>query len=74
MKIMYAANEGAGPQYEIETDRQGSYTIRQEGRVVKRVTSVTTYFSRPRWGSRRLELAAIEEAKSLIEVHHSAFG
>ena len=74
MKIMYAANEGAGPSYEIETDRQGSYTIRHDGRVVKRVTSVTTYFSRPRWGSRKLELAAIDEAKAIIDSHHAMAG
>jgi len=62
---------GSGPTYEIEADRHGNYTIRQEGRLLKRVTSVTTYVGRPRWGSRRLELAALEEAKATIEAHHS---
>jgi hypothetical protein len=70
MQIAYVSNGGAGPTYEIEADRHGSFTIRSGGRVVKRVTSVTRYFGKPRWGSRRLELAAIEDAKALIEANH----
>lgn len=72
MKITYPSPGGQGPSYEIEADRHGSYTIRQEGRVVKRVTAVSSYVGRPRFGSRRLELAAIEEAKAAIESHHTA--
>ena len=71
MKIAYASTAGTGPTYEIETDRHGSYTIRLSGQVVKRVTSVTSYVGRPRWGSRRLELTAIEEAKAAIDAHHA---
>lgn len=71
MKTTYAIDPHNGPVYEIESDRHGSFTIRVEGRVVKRVTSVSNYVGRPRWGSRKLELAAIEEAKSLIEAHHT---
>lgn len=56
--------------YELEADRHGNYTIRLEGRVVKRVTSVTNYVGKPRWGSKKLELAAIEEAKSVVERQH----
>ena len=67
---MYAAMEGAGPTYEVEADRHGNYTIRLDGRVVKRVTSVTNYFSKPRWGSRKLEIGAIEEAKAAIDRYH----
>lgn len=74
MKIVYVSQEGHGPTYEIEADRHGNYTIRHEGRVVKRVTSVTSYFNRPRWGSKRLQLAAIEEAKSVIDAHHATAG
>lgn len=70
MKISYAANGGAGPVYEIEADRHGNYTIRLDGAVVKRVTSVTSYFDKPRWGSRKLELRAIDEAKEAIDAHH----
>jgi hypothetical protein len=71
MKMMYAANGGAGPTYEVEADRQGNFTIRREGRLLKRVSSVTNYVGKPRWGSRRLELAAIEDAKNLIDTYHA---
>lgn len=71
MKIAYVSMGGTGPTYEIEADRHGSYTIRRSGRVVKRVTSVSSYLGRPRWGSRRLELTAIEEAKAAIDAHHA---
>lgn len=67
MKVEYASQGGSGPVYEIEADRHGSYSIRREGVVVKRVTSLTNYPGRPRWGSRQLELAAIEEAKALVD-------
>jgi len=67
MKITYVSNAGAGPAYEVEADRHGNYTIRTGGKVVKRVTSVTNYVGKPRWGSRKLELDAIEEAKAAIE-------
>lgn len=69
MHIAYVPSGGAGPTYEIEADRHGSFTIRCGGRIFKRVTSVTHYVGKPRWGSRKLELAAIEEAKALIEAH-----
>jgi hypothetical protein len=35
------------------------------------VSSVTNYVGKPRWGSRRLELAAIEDAKNLIDTYHA---
>jgi hypothetical protein len=71
MNIMYAANGGAGPTYELEADRQGNYTIRREGKVLKRVSSVTNYVGKPRWGSKKLELAAIEDAKAAIDAYHA---
>lgn len=74
MKITYTSRGGQGPSYEIESDRHGSYTIRQDGRVLKRVTAVSNYVGRPRFGSRRLELAAIEDAKALIDQHHAVTG
>jgi len=74
MKVAYVSNGGTGSAYEIEADRHGNYTIRQSGRVVKRVTSVSSYIGKPRWGSRRLELSAIEEAKAAIEAHHAVAG
>lgn len=72
MKIEYASNDGAGPLYEIETDRQGSYTIRQHGKVLKRVTALTNYVGKPRWGSRKLEVVAMEEAKAAIDAYHAS--
>lgn len=71
MKVMYTAQEGAGPTYEIEADRHGNYTIRLGSAVVKRVTSVTSYFDKPRWGSRKLEERAVEEAREAIDRHHA---
>jgi len=67
MKIEYSSKDGSGLTYEIEADRHGNYAIKQAGRVVKRVTSITNYAGRPRWGSKKLELGAIEEAKAAIE-------
>lgn len=72
MKMIYVSQQGTGPSYEIEADRHGSYTIRRDGMVVKRVTAVTHYVGKPFWGSRKLEQAAIEEAKAAIEAHHAA--
>ncbi|GAB3772224.1 hypothetical protein GCM10028796_42460 [Ramlibacter monticola] len=71
MRVTYVSKGGTGPAYEIEADRHGSYTIRCEGRVVKRVTAVSSYVGRPVWGSKKLQLAAIEEAKAAIEAHHA---
>jgi hypothetical protein len=71
MKVVYVSQNGAGPAYEIEADRHGSYTIRCGGTVVKRVTAVTHYVGKPLWGSKKLALAAIEEAKAAIEAHHA---
>jgi len=74
VKTTYAIDPDLGPTYEIEADRHGNYTIRCEGRVVKRVTSVTSYVGRPLLGSRKLALAAIEEAKAAIAAHHAVPG
>lgn len=71
MRIEYVSMGGAGPIYEIEADRYGSYTIKHAGMVMKRVTSVTSYPGRPRWGSKKLEVCAIEDAKAVIEAHHA---
>jgi hypothetical protein len=67
MKFIYGGSADSGEAYEIEADRHGNYTIRLGAKVVKRVTSVTSYLGRPKWGSRKLEMGAIEEAKALIE-------
>jgi hypothetical protein len=74
MKVEYVSQNGTGASYEIEADWHGSYTIRRGGTVLKRVTALTNYAGKPLWGRRKLALAAIEEAKSVIDAHeaHSA--
>ena len=74
MKVTYTAQDGSGPTYEIEADRHGNYVIRQGSTVVKRVTSVTNYFDKPRWGSKKLEQRAVDEAKAAIDAHHGRAG
>jgi hypothetical protein len=71
MKVAYASKDSRGPTYEIEADRHGNYSIRREGKVVKRVTALASYLGKPRWGSKKLELAAIEDAKAAIDTHHT---
>ena len=66
MRITSVSESWPETTYEIESDRFGNYTIKVEGRVIKRVTSVTEYLGRPKWGSKKLELNAIEDAKAAI--------
>jgi hypothetical protein len=74
MRITYVSEAWPETTYEIESDRFGSYTIRTGGRVVKRVTSITEYLGRPKWGSKKLELNAIEDAKAAIARFKSPSG
>jgi hypothetical protein len=67
MRTTYASETWPDSTYEIESDRFGNYTIRTGGRVIKRVTSVTEYLGKPKWGSKKLEMSAIEDAKAAIE-------
>lgn len=67
MKTEYTVGDGAGPTYHIEADRHGNYTIRLEGKVVKRVSALPQYLGKPRWGSRKLEADAIRDAQLAIE-------
>jgi hypothetical protein len=67
MKTEYSRNDGAGPTYEIEADRHGNYTIKLQGKVIKRVTALSNYLGKPRWGSSKLENDAIEDAKRAID-------
>ena len=59
MRMIYSPANGDGAPFEIEADRHGSYSIRFDGKVIRRVTAITSYPGRPRWGSRKLELEAI---------------
>lgn len=68
MKVTYGGKAAGAEPYEIESDRHGNYTIRLGSKVIKRVTSVTSYVGRPRWGSRKLETGAIEEARRAIDL------
>jgi hypothetical protein len=68
MRIEYSRERGpGGPTYDIEADRHGNYTIKLEGRVLKRVSALARYVGKPRWGSRQLEANAIEDAKQAVE-------
>jgi hypothetical protein len=67
MRVQYTPTTSPGNTYEIESDRHGSYSVTLQGKVVKRVTALANYRGRPRWGSRELELGAIEDAKKAIE-------
>jgi hypothetical protein len=67
MKTEYTGGQGAGPTYDIEADRHGNYTIRLEGKVIKRVSALAQYVGKPRWGSKKLEADAIHDAKLAIE-------
>jgi len=74
MQITYVSPSWPETTYEIESDRFGNYTIRAAGRVIKRVTSVSDYLGRPKWGSKKLESNAIEDAKAAIAKFRSPFG
>ncbi|GAB3760532.1 hypothetical protein GCM10028796_09310 [Ramlibacter monticola] len=74
MQITYVSETWPETTYEIESDRFGSYTIRADGRVIKRVTAVTEYLDKPKWGSKKLELNAIEDAKAAIARFRSPTG
>ena len=74
MRTTYVSENWPDTTYEIETDRSGSYTIRAGGRVIKRVTSVTEYLGRPKWGSKKLEANAVDDAKAAIAAFKSPMG
>lgn len=67
MRIMYTPTNRSGPEFEIEADRHGNYTIKLDGKVVRRVTALTSYLGKPRWGSKKLEADAIEDAKRDVD-------
>jgi len=74
MQITFVSETWPDTTYEIETDRFGNYTIRTGGRVVKRVTSLKQYLGKPKWGSKKLELSAIDDAKAAIAAFKSPVG
>lgn len=74
MRITYVSANWPQTAFEIESDRFGSYTIKSNGRVIKRVTAVTNYLGKPKWGSKKLEQSAIEDAKQAIEGFRTSEG
>ena len=67
MRTSYTRSKGAGLTYDIDADRHGNYTVKLAGKVVKRVSALPSYLGKPRWGSRQLEVDAVEDAKQSIE-------
>lgn len=67
MRLTYTPQGHPGTEFEIEADRHGSYAIRLNGKVIRRVTALAEYVGKPKWGSRKLEAGAIEDAKRDIE-------
>lgn len=68
MRVPYTPTNGSGQSYEIESNRHGSYTVTLSGKVIKRVTALPHYLGRPRWGSKQLEMDAIQDARKAIEL------
>lgn len=67
MRVPYTRTSGPGQTYEIESDRHGNYTVTLQGKVVKRVSALPNYLGKPRWGSKQLEIDAVQDAKNAIE-------
>jgi len=67
MKTTYTSAAGPRRTYEIEADRHGSYTILLDGKVVKRKSALSDYPGKSRWGSKKLELAALEDARAVVD-------
>ena len=67
MNSSYTRSTGAGLTYDIEADRHGNFTVKLDGKVVKRVTALPRYLGKPRWGSKKLEAEAIDDAKRDID-------
>lgn len=67
MNSSYTRSTGAGLTYDIEADKHGNYTVKLNGKVVKRVTALRHYLGKPRWGSKKLEADANEDARKAIE-------
>ncbi len=67
MNVSYTRSKGDGLTYDIEADKHGNYAVKLNGKVIKRVTALSNYLGKPRWGSKKLEADAIEDAKKAIE-------
>lgn len=65
--IQYTRTTGQQLTYDITADKHGNYEIKLAGKVVKRLTVPSAYLDKPRWGSKKLEADALEDAKNAIE-------
>ncbi len=65
--IEYTRQKGKQLTYVIETDKHGNYSITLGRKVVKRLTVPSNYLGKPRWGTKKLEADALEDAKKAIE-------
>lgn len=67
MRLTYTPQDHPGSEFEIEADRHGSYAIKLNGKVIRRVSALADYVGKPKWGSRKLEAGAVEDAKRDID-------
>jgi hypothetical protein len=74
MRFEYKRQSGSGLTYEVEVDRHGSYAIKLNEKVLKRVTALPKYVGKPRWGSKKLEADAADDAINAIESFKTDFG
>jgi hypothetical protein len=74
MNSSYTRSTGAGLTYDIEADKHGSYTVKLDGKVIKRVTALSHYLGKPRWGTKKLEADANEDARKAIEAFKTDAG
>jgi hypothetical protein len=74
MRFEYTRQSAGGLTYDIEVDRHGSYAIRLNEKVLKRVTALPDYVGKPRWGSKKLEADAAGDAMKAIEAFKTDAG
>ena len=74
MRFEYTRQGAGGLTYEVEVDRHGSYAIKLNDKVVKRVTALPRYVGKPRWGSKKLEADAAGDARKAIDAFRTDAG
>ena len=50
MNSSYTRSTGAGLTYDIEADKHGNYTVKLDGKVIKRVSALASYLGKPQMG------------------------
>ena len=74
MRFEYTRQSGNGLTYDIEVDKHGSYAIKLNEKVLKRVTALPHYVGKPRWGSKKLEADAASDAVRAVEAFKTDVG